>query len=85
MTIKIESSRTVIILLGIIAFLLLANLIKPLFIPGKAFAEFNNDSFETDSRNLEEIANGVNSMARSLQNLDYIQNELEGIRRELER
>ncbi|MBN1150867.1 hypothetical protein JXA84_06585 [candidate division WOR-3 bacterium] len=82
MTLKIEGSKPVMILLAVIAVLLFLNLIRPYLSFGQLYAEFNGDSFETDTRNLEKIANSSSSIARSLED---ISNELYEIRSEIER
>lgn len=71
MELKIEANRTITALLIVIALLLLVNLIKPYIVPASVYAEFNNDSFESDSRNLEKIANSLSSIASSMDNIEY--------------
>ncbi len=71
MELKIEANRTITVLLIVIALLLLVNLIKPYIVPAIVYAEFNNDSFESDSRNLEKIANSLSSIASSMDNIEY--------------
>jgi len=82
MEIKIKANKKVIALLSIIALLLFAILAKPYFIPQKAYAEFNNDNFENDSRNLEKIANSLQDISRSLSN---IEGYLQGIERSMDK
>lgn len=81
MEIKIQASKKVITLLSIIVLLLLAVLFRPYFTPQKAYAEFNNDNFENDSRSLEKIANSLQDIARSLSN---IEGYLQGIERSMD-
>ncbi|MBN1620899.1 hypothetical protein JW890_09265 [candidate division WOR-3 bacterium] len=82
MTVKVESSKPVVFLLAAIALLLLLNLAKSYISVPALYAEFNNDSFETDSRNLEKIATACNSIARQLENIN---GTLDEIKREIDR